>query len=264
MESKNAEEIKGIVREQYGVIAESQGRSCCGNKKAGFSYREVQEEYSQLPGYQVEADLGVGCGLPTQLAQIHHGDWVLDLGCGAGNDVFIARHLVGDQGRVIGVDMTFQMIEKANANNKKFGYSNVEFILGEIESLPLPSTYVDIVISNCVLNLVPNKKQAFKEIFRVLKLGGHFCVSDIVLEQDLPLNARSEMALYAGCISGAIQRSLYLSYLQEAGFVGIQVPKKRKVTIPQEILLKYFNTQELEAWNQNNGVYSITVIGAKP
>ena len=275
-----AEEIKTAVRERYGKIAESaQTTSCCGmeesktassccggsESKGGFSYSFIGEDYVKLPGYQPEADLGLGCGLPTELAVIKEGDHVLDLGSGAGNDAFVARRIVGDKGRVTGVDMTPQMIEKAKTNSQKLGYTNVDFILGEIESLPVADKAVDVVISNCVLNLVPDKAKAFGEIFRVLKPGGHFNVSDIVLGAELPPQLRAQAELYVGCVSGAVLRSEYLNMIQQAGFKDVRVQKERRVEVPREILLKYISENELRELEQKGaGIFSVTVWGAKP
>ncbi len=282
MESKSAEaeKIKSEVRERYGKIAESaQPTSCCGMEesktsssccgggeaKGGFSYSFIGEDYQKLPGYQPEADLGLGCGLPTELAVIKKGDHVLDLGSGAGNDAFVARRIVGETGRVTGVDMTPQMIEKARANNQKLGYKNVEFISGEIEALPLPEGKVDVVISNCVLNQVPDKAKAFREIFRVLKPGGHFNVSDIVLGAELPPKLREQAELYVGCVSGAVLRSEYLGLIQQAGFKDVKIQKERPVEVPRDILLKYIAEKELgDLEAKGAGIFSVTVWGAKP
>jgi len=273
-----AEEIKSVVREKYGQIAKAPERtSCCGMESAapssccsgsghepGFSYSFIGEDYSQLPGYLADADLGLGCGLPTQLAQIKAGDTVVDLGSGAGNDAFVARSVVGDKGRVIGVDMTPEMIEKAQANNRNLGYANVEFRLGEIESLPVPDQTADVVVSNCVLNLVPDKRKAFQEISRILKPGGHFNVSDIVLNGTLPEKLRTEAELYVGCVAGAVQREEYLCFIREAGFTGVKVQKERRVEVPREVLLKYLSEPEIDELRQKNiGIYSVTVWGEK-
>jgi ubiquinone/menaquinone biosynthesis C-methylase UbiE len=282
MEKKNSEseKIKSAVRERYGKIAESaQATSCCGMEeskaassccgggeaKGGFSYSFIGEDYAKLPGYQPEADLGLGCGLPTELAGIKAGDYVLDLGSGAGNDAFVARRIVGEKGRVTGVDMTPAMVGKAQANSQKLGFANVDFILGEIESLPLVENSVDVVISNCVLNLVPDKAQAFREIFRVLKPGGHFNVSDIVLGAELPPILREQAELYAGCVSGAVLKNEYLGLIQQAGFKDIQIQKERTVEVPRDILLKYISEKELrELEGKGAGILSVTVWGAKP
>lgn len=279
-EKAAAEDIKRAVRKKYGEIASSaQVTSCCGmeesktassccgggESKGGFSYSFIGEDYQKLPGYQPEADLGLGCGLPTELAGIKAGDHVLDLGSGAGNDAFVARRIVGEKGRVTGVDMTPQMIGKARANNQKLGYANVEFIQGEIEALPLPEGTVDVVISNCVLNLVPDKAKAFQEIFRVLKPGGHFNVSDIVLGAELPPKLREQAELYVGCVSGAVLKSEYLGLIQGAGFKNVKIQKERAVEVPREILLKYITESELhDLENKGAGIFSVTVWGAKP
>ncbi len=276
-----AEKIKSTVREKYGQIAKSavktsccgmegpkeQKTSCCGGEKKaeGFSYSFIGEDYAKLPGYQPEADLGLGCGLPTQLAQIREGDTVLDLGSGAGNDAFVARREVGDKGRVIGVDMTPGMIERARENNRKLGFKNVDFYLGEIERLPVGSGEVNVVVSNCVLNLVPDKAKAFQEIFRVLKPGGHFNVSDIVLNGDLPEKLRSDAELYVGCVAGAVKREDYLGFIRQAGFRNIKVLKDRRVEVPREVLLKYLKENEIRDLEKSGvGIFSVTVWGEKP
>jgi len=274
------ESLKVAVRKKYGEIAKAvKGTSCCGPSvspvsscccgggdptgKLEFSF--VGEDYRTLPGYQEDADLGLGCGLPTELALIREGDTVLDLGSGAGNDAFVARRAVGEKGRVIGLDMTPEMVERARANNKKLGFTNVEFVLGEIESMPIADATADVVVSNCVLNLVPDKAKAFGEIFRVLKPGGHFNVSDIVLVGELPETLRNQAALYVGCVSGASQKQEYLQGLVRAGFKDVKVQKERRVEIPREILLQYASPQELSAMEgSGTGIFSVTVWGEKP
>jgi len=265
-----AEEIKQIVREKYGEIAEqskeTNAASCCGAGGCStVDYTIMSEDYSATDGYVAEADLGLGCGIPTEFAQIKKGNVVLDLGSGAGNDVFVARALVGSTGKIIGVDMTEAMIEKARINNDTLGFNNVEFRLGEIEKLPVGGGIIDVVISNCVLNLVPDKRKAFAEIFRVIKPGGHFSVSDIVLKGNLPDGIRSAAEMYAGCVSGAIELEEYLTIIQEAGFVNISVPKDRKITIPDDILSNYLSSDEIAEFNSSgNQIASVTVYGEKP
>lgn len=222
------EQLKQIVKEKYSEIAtQSKGQnetSCCGSG-CGCSTIDaaiMAEDYSRLSGYAADADLGLGCGLPTEFAQIQEGDVVIDLGSGAGNDAFVARSVTGPTGKVIGVDFTEKMVEKARANSEKLNYNNVEFRIGDIESLPVTANVADVVVSNCVLNLVPNKTQAFTETFRVLKPGGHFSVSDIVLIGDLPEGLRKNAEMYAGCISGAIQKEEYLQIIKDAGFTDIK------------------------------------------
>ena len=260
-----AEELKKVVMDKYSIIAkENSGCGCgCGpNKETEFSV--FNEDYSKLPGYEKDADLSLGCGLPTEHAGINEGEDVLDLGSGAGNDCFVVRSIVGDQGSVTGLDFTDDMIRKAIANNLKLGYKNVDFIKGDIESLPLENENFDIVISNCVLNLVPDKVKAFNEIARVLRPEGHFCVSDIVLKGDLPDKLRDAAALYAGCVSGALQKEEYLKIIKETGFNNIEVKKERQIEVPESLLLPYISKSELDDYRKTGaGIYSITVVGYK-
>ncbi|HTY09499.1 MAG TPA: arsenite methyltransferase [Bacteroidota bacterium] len=265
------QDLKEMVKERYGVIAnQSKQRnqsSCCGST-CGCSdaeYSDMAEDYSKLPGYVREADLGLGCGLPTEFAQMKPGDVVVDLGSGAGNDCFVARSIVGEKGRVIGIDMTEAMIEKATDTAKKLGFTNVEFRLGDIENLPVADGTADVVVSNCVMNLVPDKNKAFGETFRILRSGGHFSIADIVLDGELPDNLRREAALYAGCVSGAVKRSEYLDVIRNAGFRNITVQKERKTEIPDEILTQAMTEPQLQEFKQNQiGIFSITVYADKP
>ena len=267
---KTAEDLKQIVKDKYSEIAlqskEQNETSCCGATcGCATDITIMAEDYAGLQGYAADADLGLGCGLPTAYAHLKEGDTVLDLGSGAGNDCFVARSIVGDTGKVIGVDMTEAMIEKAKANALKLGYTNVEFRLGEIEDLPLAANRIDVVVSNCVLNLVPNKVQAFKETFRVLKPKGHFSISDVVLEGELPAGLQKAAEMYAGCVSGAIQQEEYLNIIKQVGFVNVQVQKKRLITLPDELLLNYLSAEELETYKASGtGIYSITVYAEKP
>lgn len=211
MENQTSEQLKELVKEKYGQIAlqskDTNSSSCCGATGCGtIDYTVMADDYTKLDGYVADADLGLGCGLPTEFAKIKLGDTVVDLGSGAGNDAFVARSIVGEHGKVIGIDFTDNMIEKAKINAEKLGYANVEFRQGDIENMPLGGNIADVVVSNCVLNLVPNKKQAFAETFRILKKGGHFSVSDIVLVGDLPEGLQKSAEMYAGCVAGAIQK----------------------------------------------------------
>ncbi len=265
------EQLKQIVKDKYTEIAiQSKGQnetSCCGSggSCSTIDAAIMAEDYSKISGYSADANLGLGCGLPTEFAQIHEGDVVIDLGSGAGNDAFVARSVTGATGRVIGVDFTEKMIEKARANAEKLAYNNVEFRIGDIESLPVTSNIADVVVSNCVLNLVPNKTQAFTETFRVLKPGGHFSVSDIVLVGDLPEGLRKNAEMYAGCVSGAIQKEEYLQIIKDAGFTNIKLQKEKKIVIPYEILSVYLNDDELDkVKNGDLGIVSITVYAEKP
>ncbi len=263
--------IKEIVREKYAAIAgqskEQNQTSCCGATSCGGTdvYNIMADDYSKLEGYNPNADLGLGCGLPTEFANIKQGNTVVDLGSGAGNDAFVARTLTGPEGRVIGVDFTEQMITLARTNADKLQFKNVEFRQGDIEDLPLTSNSVDVVVSNCVLNLVPNKHKVFSEIFRVLKPGAHFSISDIVLEGELPVKWKEVAELYAGCVSGAIERKDYLSIIEEAGFVNITIQKDKPIIIPEDVLASYLSPEEIEAFKASNTkITSITVYADKP
>ena len=265
-------ELKEMVKERYSQIAlqsKTQNEtSCCGATAfcgTDEAFTIMADDYSALEGYNPDADLGLGCGIPTQYARIKEGDTVVDLGSGAGNDAFVSRRYVGDKGKVIGVDFSAQMIEKARANVDKLGFNNIEFRQGDIENLPLSANKADVVISNCVLNLVPNKKQVFAEIFRVLKQKGHFSISDIVLEGALPGSLRQAAEMYAGCVSGAITKNEYLALIHEAGFNNISLLKEKKIVIPDHILSQYLNAEELAAYHKDSpGIYSITVYAEKP
>jgi ubiquinone/menaquinone biosynthesis C-methylase UbiE len=262
----NAEEIKQIVKEKYGEIAVLSNRKSCG---CGCSSSQVEntlldKEYINLDGYVAEADLKLGCGVPTEYAAIKKGDTVVDLGSGAGNDVFVARALTGEEGKVIGIDMTEEMIKKANRNKEKLNAENVEFYLGEIESLPLTGNTADVVISNCVLNLVPDKVKAFSEVYRILKPGGHFCISDIVIKGDLPEALRKSAEMYAGCVAGALKQEEYLDIIREAGFRNIQIKGSRKTNLSDEELKLYLDNNEIKSFKENKtGIFSITVYADK-
>ncbi|GAB3204574.1 SAM-dependent methyltransferase [Pontibacter aydingkolensis] len=266
----NAEELKKIVREKYSEIAnqskDQNSASCCGATGCGtVDYAIFADNYTELEGYNADADLGLGCGLPTEFAQIKKGDTVIDLGSGAGNDCFVARALAGEGGKVIGVDMTEAMIAKARDNAEKLGFNNVEFRQGEIEDLPIAANRADVVVSNCVLNLVPDKQKAFAETFRVLKPGGHFSISDVVLVGELPEGLVKASEMYAGCVSGAIQKEDYMQIIREAGFENITVQKEKAIQVPDEILKDYLSETEIKEFrNSNTGIFSITVYGDKP
>ena len=265
------EDIKKVVQEKYGQIAtqtrEQNAPSCCGSVSCGsiVDYSVFSENYDDQKGYVPDADLGLGCGLPTEYAGIKPGNTVLDLGSGAGNDCFVARALVGDEGYVAGIDFTEAMVEKARKNTRKLGYSNVDFILGDIENIPVRFGVVDVVISNCVLNLVPDKQKAFSEIYRVLKQGGHFCISDVVLQGELPNELKEDVAMYAGCVAGALQQEEYLGIIKQSGFINVEVKKEKKIELPDDLLLKYLSADKLEKFkNGETGIFSITVTAQKP
>lgn len=264
---KTEKNIKEVVKQKYSEIAVASARKCCcgssNNKIVG--YQIMKDEYDNLEGYLAEADLGLGCGLPTEFAAIKKGDVVVDLGSGAGNDVFVARALVGDEGKVVGIDFTDEMIIKANFNNDKLGFKNVEFKLGEIEDLPLTNNFADVVVSNCVLNLVPNKDKAFLEIFRILKPGAHFCVSDIVIKGELNPELKKSAEMYAGCVAGALQQDEYLGIIKQTGFVNVDIKKSKIIELPDEILRKYLDDKGIELYKEKvKGIFSITITAIKP
>ncbi|MBL7941927.1 MAG: arsenite methyltransferase [Flavobacteriales bacterium] len=263
------QELKELVKQKYAEIAnqdkETNQSSCCGSGCCSTDvYNIMTDDYSQVSGYQPDADLGLGCGLPTQFANIKKGDTVIDLGSGAGNDCFIARNETGPEGKVIGIDFTPAMIDKARANAEKLGFNNVEFRLGDIEHMPITSNVADVIVSNCVLNLVPNKANVFSEIYRVLKTGGHFSISDVVLVGQLPEALQKAAEMYAGCVSGAIQKDEYLHLITETGFANVSIQKEKAITIPDDILSQYLNAEQLQSFkNGNVGIYSITVSAEK-
>lgn len=260
---KTTLDLKDLVREKYSEIATRSDTlvapccsgGCCGTQPDVTNI--MSDQYDHLDGYVADADLGLGCGLPTEFAKIRKGDTVVDLGSGAGNDVFVARHEVGDEGKVIGIDFTPAMIEKARRNAETLGYTNVDFVQGDIEAMPLADGIADVVISNCVLNLVPNKPAVLSEIYRVLKPGGHFSISDIVLIGELPNDLRQAAEMYAGCVSGAVQKDDYLTAIVDAGFKNITIQKEKVITVPDEILSR-FTVETVQA-----GIYSITVYAEK-
>ncbi len=264
---ENQEEIKRAVRDEYSRRVEKfnkKNNSSCSTCMPEKDFTIVGDKYSKLDGYNPDADMGQGCGLPTQFAKIRKGDTVLDLGCGAGNDCFIARSVAGENGRIIGLDMTEAMIEKAKENAGKLGYKNMEFILGEIENIPLPSNTADVIVSNCVLNLVPDKKKAFSEIHRVLKPGGHFSISDMVLVGSLPKELRESIKLYAQCVSGAVSKDEYLGIIYEQGFQNVILQKEERITIPEDKLPEFLSGKEINLLRGSDvKVLSITVYGEK-
>lgn len=264
------ENVKDLVRQKYSEIVlqdkTQNASSCCGSGCCTTDDASIMaDDYSQLKGYNPDADLGLGCGLPTQFAKIKKGDVVIDLGSGAGNDAFIARHETGETGKVIGIDFTPAMIQKARQNAETLGFHNVEFREGDIENMPVAANIADVIVSNCVLNLVPNKAGVIKEIYRVLKPGAHFSISDIVLEGELPAEIKEAAEMYAGCVSGAIQKKDYLNLIEAAGFRGIIVQKDRPIVIPDNILSQYLSKENLDAFKKSGtGIRSVTVYAEKP
>lgn len=267
---KTEEQLKSIVMQKYSEIAlqdkQTNQASCCGSGGCSTEvYNIMTDDYTSMDGYNPDADLGLGCGLPTQFAKIKKGDTVIDLGSGAGNDCFVARSQTGENGKVIGIDFTPAMIERARINAEELGFNNVEFRQGDIEKMPVTANVADVVVSNCVLNLVPNKDNVFKEIYRVLKPGGHFSISDIVLVGDLPDALRHAAEMYAGCVSGAIQKDDYIGLIHGNGFTNVTIQKEKVIIIPDDILKNYMNETEIAYFKTDNtGIFSITVYAEKP
>jgi arsenite methyltransferase len=271
-ENMQEKDLKTIVKEKYSMIAKQSAdpvnKPSCGCMPTGCcgtDYSFIGEDYDTLQGYAKEADLGLGCGIPTEYAGLRPGHSVLDLGSGAGNDCFVARAIVGDTGWVTGLDFSEEMIEKAVNNLQKTGFANMAFIAGDIEDMPLESATFDVVLSNCVINLVPDKQKAFAETLRVLKPGGHFCFSDVVIKGELPDALRSDAELYAGCVAGAMKMDDYLEAVRQAGFTRLQVHKVREIEIPRSIFYKYIGVEEYRQYKrEGTGIYSLTVSAVKP
>ena len=256
-------ELKLIVQEKYGKIAgaseSGEKSSCCCSPDccSAAGYTVFSEKYDRLEGYNPDADLNLGCGIPTDFAGIRRGDHVLDLGSGAGNDCFVARAIVGDSGHVTGIDFTGPMLIKAEENRMKLGYTNIDFVNGDIEAMPLPGDSYDVVLSNCVLNLVPDKQKAFSEIMRVLRPGGHFCVSDVVIKGEMPDKMRSDAELYVGCVAGASEYDQYIGVIRNAGFVNIVIHKEKQIVLPE-------SSAPVVPESNTPGIFSITVSASKP
>jgi|SRR5690554_595540 len=263
------QEIKEMVKQKYSEIAlqdkETNASSCCGSGCSSTEvYNIMNEEYNELEGYNPDADLGLGCGLPTEFAKIRPGDVVIDLGSGAGNDCFVARSITGETGKVIGIDFAEPMISKARENAEKLGFNNVEFRQGDIENMPVTANAADVIVSNCVLNLVPNKEAVFKDIYRVLKPGGHFSISDIVLTGELPDKIKGAAEMYAGCVASAIDKDEYLSYITKAGFKNMTIQKDKPIIVPDDILKDYLTEEEIVAYKSKETVIrSLTIYAEK-
>ncbi len=265
-----AEQMKELVKQKYSEMAlqdkETNQASCCGSGCCSTEvYNIMSDDYTSLEGYNADADLGLGCGLPTQFAKIKKGDVVVDLGSGAGNDCFIARAETGETGKVIGIDFTPAMIARARENAEKLGFHNVEFRQGDIDNMPMTSDKADVVVSNCVLNLVPDKNAVVSEIFRILKPNGHFSISDVVLVGQLPAAIQNAAEMYAGCVSGALQREVYLEIIKLNGFQNITIQKEKPIIILDDILSHYLSAEAIAQYKQSGtGIYSITVYAEKP
>ena len=272
------EKIKKVVREGYAKIAKRDS-SCCNPATPCCGGTDLAQNISTRIGYTEEelktvpegANLGLGCGNPVALASLREGETVLDLGSGAGFDCFLAANKVGETGRVIGVDMTPEMVEKARENARKGNYENVEFRLGEIENLPLADNSVDVVISNCVINLAPDKEKVFTETFRVLKPGGRLMISDVVLLKELPDFIKNSIEAYIGCLSGAIMRDEYIGAIEEAGFREVRIADETSFPIAcmandptAKAILRNLEIPPEEAEDIAKSVISIKVYGIKP
>ena len=274
----NGQETKKIIREGYAKIAK-QSSTGCGSSPSCCGGTDFAQAISKNIGYSAEelsavpegANLGLGCGNPVALASLKKGETVLDLGSGAGFDCFLAADRVGERGRVIGVDMTPEMIEKARDNAKKGDYANVEFRLGEIERLPVADGIVDAVISNCVINLSPDKKKVFAEVFRALKPGGRMMISDIVLLKELPDFIKNSIEAYIGCVSGAELRNQYLAAIKEAGFQDVTI--MGETAFPMEFMANDPTAREIvenlripreKVAEIADSIRSIKVYGVKP
>ena len=261
-----SEALKKLVQKKYSEIAHQESGSCCsGTAGSEDVYHLMTDDYGKIEGYQAEADLGLGCGLPTQFAKIQKGDTVIDLGSGAGNDCFVARHETGENGKVIGIDFTEAMIQKARSNAEKLGFNNVEFRQGDIEDMPVSDNMADVIVSNCVLNLVPEKEKVIQEIYRTLKPGGHFSISDIVVVGKLPEALKEDAEMYAGCVSGAIQKNDYIGHIKDAGFIDIAIQKEKPILLPEGILDRYLDESQKEIFKDGAiGIFSVTVFAQKP
>lgn len=258
---KSTQEIKNEVKEKYSEIARNEtaccepASGCCGTD---IPIAMIGDEYESMEGYLDSADMKLGCGLPTESAGIKEGDTVLDLGSGGGNDAFVSRSIVGAKGKVIGLDFSEDMIALARNNAHKLKLNNVEFVQGEIENMPLPDGVADVIVSNCVMNLVPNKEKAFAETFRVLKDGGHFSISDIVYIGEMPPHLRELADFYTGCVSGAVPKDDYLETIKSAGFKNVRVPITKKIDIPQSVLDQHLTADQQKEF-ENFQIESITV-----
>jgi SAM-dependent methyltransferase len=274
----NEEEIRIAVRQGYAEIAKK-GSSCCAPVSSCCGTADVARDIDNKMGYTEQelqtvpeaANLGLGCGNPIALASLKEGETVLDLGSGAGLDCFLAARRVGEKGKIIGVDMTPEMIEKARQNAKKGNYTNVEFRLGEIENLPIDDNSVDIVISNCVINLVPDKRRVFAETYRVLKPGGRIMISDLVLLKQLPEPVKDSVAAYVGCLSGAITKDNYLEAIEAAGFKEVKVREETSFSVDYmandstgAAILEDLNISKEDLKEVGRSIVSVRVYGLKP
>ncbi len=272
------EEIKKVVRKSYAKIAKQES-SCCAPVDSCCTSADLAQDISKKIGYSEEdikavpegANLGLGCGNPVAIGSLKEGETVLDLGSGAGFDCFLAADKVGKKGKVIGIDMTPEMVDKARENVQKGKYENVEFRLGEIENLPVADSSADVIISNCVINLAPDKKKVFMEAFRVLKPGGRLMISDIVLLKELPDSIKSSVEAYVGCVSGAVLKDKYIEAIKEAGFQEVRVidetsfPYENLENDPtSRAIIENFDISPEETKEAVSSIISINIYGIKP
>ena len=265
------EKIKKIVRKGYAKAAKRAGSCCCGGTDPNELSKSIGYSENELSSVPEGANLGLGCGNPVAIASLKEGETVLDLGSGGGLDCFLAANKVGEKGKVIGVDMTPEMLDKARENARKSKRKNVEFRLGEIENLPVADNTADVIISNCVINLSANKKRVFEEAFRVLKPSGRLMVSDIVLLTELPENIKKNVRAYIGCVSGAVMKNEYLKIIKETGFQNVKIVEETQFPIESiindataEIVKKQLKLSDETVKEAANSVASIKVYGLKP
>jgi len=264
------EYLQADVNEKYPASArlsdQQKETSCCDNSGCGgIENSNFNNSFEKQKGCNPVVDPGVGYGLLMEFAHIKPGDTVVDLGSGDGNDCFAARKLVGKTGKIIGIDISESMIEKARKTAQNIGFKNVVFRPGDIGQMPITTFEADVVISNSVLNLIPDKENVFDEIYRILKPGGHFSVSDVAITGSLPLEIKEAAGMLTGCVSGTIELKTYLQIIRASGFVNIEVQKKKAIHLPDEVLLKYLNNLQLEEFKSpDKGIFSVTVYGERP
>lgn len=260
----SADDLKSTVRAKYAALATADD-SCCGPSGSGEAGLDVDMSEDYADAIATDADLDLGCGRPTDHAGLQPGERVLDLGSGAGMDAFVARRTVGPDGHVHGVDFAEEMVAKARANADTLDYDNVTFGVGDIEALPVESGAFDVVLSNCVLNLVPDKEAAFAQMHRALRPGGRFSVSDVVHAGALPDGLREAAELYVGCVAGAMERDMYLDRLREAGFSDVHIATEKPISLPDELLAEHLGAAELDRFRAGDAaLQSVTVVGRRP
>lgn len=268
-----SDEIREKVRQKYAAIARGED-ACCGARESACgtasevdgdadAIHMIGEAYAEVDGYEASADLQLGCGIPTEHAGLDDGQAVVDLGSGAGLDAFVARRIVGEKGRVVGLDFAAEMVEKARSNAEDLAVENVSFVEGEIEAMPLETASFDVALSNCVFNLVPDKERAFQETYRILRPGGHFCISDVVHRGELPDPIRRSAELYAGCVAGSMEEHAYLELIEAAGFEDVQVLERRRIEVPEAALPEDLSAEDRASFREG-GLFSLTIRGRKP